>query len=97
MKKPFVLKDLANHCKMSQVITTMEKALKINCYLSLNCTSEGALRENMKRALELEAPEAEVNFHRINEAEAKRLGLMGSPSILINGIEILPADIPSFS
>lgn len=75
----------------------MNKSLSIDCYLSLGCASEEALRENIKLALESEAVEAEVNFYRIDEAEAKRLGLMGSPSVLINGRDILPREIPGFS
>jgi len=72
-------------------------SMRIDCYLSLGCASEEALTENIKRALESEAVEAEINVYRINEAEAKVLGLMGSPSVLINGRDILPGEIPGFS
>ena len=71
--------------------------MRIDCYLSPLCGSKENLKENIKRALELEAAEAEVIFSVINEQEAERLGLMGSPSILINGIDILPSEIPGFS
>lgn len=55
------------------------------------------LREYLGKALELEAAEAEVNFHRISDAEAERLGLRGSPSIFIDGRDIMPGEIPGFS
>ena len=71
--------------------------MRIDCYLSPLCGSKENLKENIKRALELEAAEAEVIFSVINEQEAERLGLMGSPSVLINGIDILPSEIPGFS
>lgn len=71
--------------------------MKIDCYMSLRCGSEDALRENISKALELEKISAEVNFFRITEDEAKALGLKGSPSILIDGKDIQPADIEGFS
>lgn len=71
--------------------------MRIDCYLSPLCGSKENLKENIKRALELEAAEAEVIFSVINEQEAERLGLMGSPSVLINGIDILHSEIPGFS
>ena len=69
----------------------------IDCYISESCSSEDALRRNVMEALELAAVDAPVNFRIINETEAKRLGLMGSPSIMINGKDIIPGDIPGFS
>ena len=71
--------------------------MRIDCYISPHCGSNEALRENIGKALEFEAAEAEVTFSVINEQEAERLGLMGSPSVLINGIDILPGEIPGFS
>lgn len=71
--------------------------MRIDCYISRGCASEESLRENMKKALQIEAEEVEVNFHRIGDAEAERLGLRGSPSIFINGQDILPGEIPGFS
>jgi len=71
--------------------------MRIDGYVSLGCASEAALRENIGKALELEAVEADVNFHRIDDAEAERLGLRGSPSVLIDGKDILPGEIPGFS
>jgi hypothetical protein len=71
--------------------------MKIDCYMSLRCGSEDALRKNISEAIELEGISAEVNFYRITEDEAKSLGLKGSPSILIDGKDIQPIDIEGFS
>ncbi|MFN3479731.1 MAG: hypothetical protein ACK415_05015 [Thermodesulfovibrionales bacterium] len=71
--------------------------MKIDCYMSLRCGSEDALRENISKALELENISAEVNFYRITEDEARSLGLKGSPSVLVDGKDIQPADIEGFS
>lgn len=73
------------------------KKMKIDCYLSIGCASETDLRENLNKALELEAVQAQVNFRRIMDIEAAQLGLRGSPSVLINGKDIQPADVPGFS
>ncbi len=71
--------------------------MKIDCYISEGCGSEIQLRENVEEAMRLESVGADVRFHIINETEAKRLGLMGSPSVLINGKDILPGEIPGIS
>jgi len=63
----------------------------------MSCASEEALRENIKKALEFEAFEAEVNFYRINAKEAEELGLRGSPSVLINGKVVEPVEMQGFS
>ncbi len=71
--------------------------MKIDCYLSPGCGSEDALRENIARALVLEKIEAEVNFHRIDDAKAAALGLTGSPSVFIDGKELQPQGTVGFS
>lgn len=71
--------------------------MRIDCYMSLRCGSEDALRNNIDKALKLEGIDAEVSFYRITDEEAKNLGLRGSPSILINGKDIQPVDITGFS
>ena len=71
--------------------------MKIDCYISEGCGSEMNLRENINEALKQESVDADVLFHIINEAEGKKLGLMGSPSVLINGVDILPGEIPGIS
>lgn len=71
--------------------------VKIDCYLSLSCGAEDNLRENISRALALEKVEAGVIFYRLDEREAHRLGLKGSPSIRVNGEDIQPAEEGAFS
>ncbi len=71
--------------------------MKIDCYISLRCGTENVLRENISKSLELENVSAEVNFYRITEEEARSLGLKGSPSVMINGKDVQPADIEGFS
>lgn len=65
--------------------------------MSPGCGSEKALRENIFAALKLEGIEAGVNFHRIDDSEAESLGLKGSPSVLIDGQDIQPAEVKGFS
>ncbi len=74
-----------------------ETITNIDCYLSAGCGSEEALRANIARALAVEKAEAEVNFHRIDDARAAALGLTGSPSIFINGEELQPQGQIGFS
>lgn len=71
--------------------------MKIDCYISVSCSSEEALTKNINEALTLESVGAQVNIYRIDEEEAKRLKLMGSPSVLINGEDILPGNVPGIS
>jgi hypothetical protein len=71
--------------------------VKIDCYLSPGCGSEEALRENITRALVIEKIEAEVNFHRIDDAKAVALRLTGSPSVFIDGKELQPQGMVGFS
>lgn len=71
--------------------------MKIDCYLSTGCSSEEALKKNIAKSLELEGLKAQVNFKRITNTEAEKLGLKGSPSILVNGKDIQPIDIKGFS
>jgi len=71
--------------------------LKIDCYLSQGCASEGALKINIALALEKEGLQAEVNFYRINNTEALSRGLSGSPSVFINGKELQPTGTVGFS
>lgn len=71
--------------------------MTIDCYLSRGCASENTLRENINQALNLEAIDAEVAFYRVTDYEAEELGLKGSPSVLINGRDIQPANMQGFS
>ena len=71
--------------------------MKIDCYISTSCSSEEALKQNITEAVKLESVDADVSIHRIDETEAKRLKLMGSPSVHINGEDILPGEIPGIA
>ncbi len=71
--------------------------MNIECYISLGCGSEPELRENLQRAVAEEAPDAEVTFRRITDAESESMGLKGSPSVLINGRDISPVEMTGFA
>lgn len=71
--------------------------MKIDCYLSPECASEGALRENIARALAIEKIEAELSIHRIDDEKAIALGITGSPSVFINKKELQPLGLIGFS
>jgi hypothetical protein len=72
-------------------------SLRIDCYLSPECASEAALRENITRALAIEKIEAELSLRRIDDNEAMALGVTGSPSVFINGKELQPQGTAGFS
>jgi hypothetical protein len=65
--------------------------------MSFGCSSEEDLRDNISKALTLERIKAKVNFYHITDDEADIKGLKGSPSVLIDGVDIQPADIIGFS
>ena len=71
--------------------------IKIDCYISEGCASEEGLRINISDALDRESLEADVIIHKINEIEAGELGLRGSPTVLINGSDILPGEVPGIA
>jgi hypothetical protein len=71
--------------------------MKIDCYFSEGCTSDEILRRNIPAALAAEGVKADVNYHRITDEDAERLGLKGSPTILIDGIDPYPSEIDGFS
>ena len=71
--------------------------MKIDCYFSMGCTSDVLLKKNLLQALAEEGIEAEISYYRIGDDEAEKLGLKGSPTILINGVDPFPSDIDGFS
>ncbi len=71
--------------------------MRIGCYLSPECASEEPLRENIKKALDIEKIEADVNLTRIDDNKAVALGVSGSPSVFINGKELPPQGMVGFS
>ena len=74
-----------------------EEIIRIDCYLAQDCASEQALRNSINGALRLESVKAEVSFIRVTESEAEKLGLKGSPSVVVDGRDILPASLSGFS
>ena len=70
--------------------------MRIDCYLSPECASEGTLRENIKRALAIEKVEADLSIQRIDDDRAVALGVSGSPSVFINGKELQPQGVVGF-
>ena len=74
-----------------------KRIIRIDCYLAQDCASEQALRDNINAALRLETVKAEVSFIRVTESEAEKLGLKGSPSVLVDGQDILPSSLSGFS
>jgi len=71
--------------------------MRIDCYLSPECASEEALRENINRALAIEKVEADVSLQRIDDNRAMALGVSGSPSVFVNGKELQPQGSIGFS
>ncbi len=62
--------------------------MKIDCYLSEHCGSYHELTERIEGALGELGLTAEVKFHTIYYEDAVSLGIMGSPTIRINGRDI---------
>jgi hypothetical protein len=71
--------------------------MRIDCYISQGCGSADALKDNIARALEAEKVYAEVGFHRIDDSQAVKLKLSGSPSVFIDGKELQPQGTVGFS
>ena len=71
--------------------------MKIDCYFSMGCASEEILRKNIPDALAAEGLEAEVNYHRIGDEAAEKLALRGSPTIMLDGVDLFPSEISGFS
>jgi hypothetical protein len=75
----------------------MRKPVRIDCYLSLNCGSEEELRKIISKAIEREALQARVNFFRVDDAKAAKMGLRGSPSFFIDDRAFQPIEMSGFS
>ncbi|GBE15853.1 MAG TPA: hypothetical protein ENH32_00570 [Proteobacteria bacterium] len=71
--------------------------MKIDCYFSMGCGSEVVLRKNIPDALAAEGLKAEVNYRRIADEAAEKLGLRGSPTIMLDGVDLFPSEISGFS
>ena len=75
----------------------MDVMVKIDCYISTRCASEVPLRSNMNEALDLEGVEAEVRVYLVDDEKAAEMGLKGSPSVFINGVELQPIATGGFA
>jgi hypothetical protein len=72
--------------------------MRIECYLSESCGSEEAIRANVAQALSLEGVDAVMVLRRVEPAVARALGLSGSPTVLVDGVDVAPpADIAGFA
>ncbi len=71
--------------------------MKIDCYMSMACSSEELLRENLAEALKLEGVDVEIRYRRIDEEEAVRLDLKGSPAVVIDGVNAIPGEASGFA
>lgn len=62
--------------------------MKIDCYLSEHCGSYHHLRENIGSAVRELGLQAEVSYHTIYFEDAVRMGIIGSPTIHVNGRDL---------
>jgi hypothetical protein len=62
--------------------------MKIDCYLSEHCGSYYELRDNISSALHQLGMVAEVTFHTVSYDEAVGLGIPGSPTLRLDGMDL---------
>lgn len=62
--------------------------VRIECVVAEGCASLGSLERNIRKALEEEGMEAEITVTVVGEEEARRMGIPGSPTVLINGEDL---------
>jgi hypothetical protein len=75
----------------------MRKKVRIDCYLSLNCGSGEELGQVIFKALDMERSRVRVNFFRVDDDRAAKMGLKGSPFLFINGRAFQPIGMNGFS
>jgi len=63
--------------------------VQIDCYLSEHCGSYHKLKANIDQALQELSIQAEVAFHTVYYDDAVALGIPGSPTIRVNGKDLL--------
>lgn len=68
----------------------MPRTLRIDCYISELCSSYYQLQENVDRALSDLGVVADVRYHTYYFDEAVARGILGSPSVWINGKDAFP-------
>jgi len=75
---------------MSQdAVDRAAKPLAIECFYYPGCSSYDVLPERLTRALAEEGVQAEVRHLMLSVEEAQARGIAGSPSVRINGRDIL--------
>lgn len=67
------------------------RPLVIECLYYPGCSSHAVLPERLARALAEEGLEAEVRHRMVSVEEGQALGMAGSPTVRINGVDILEA------
>ena len=67
------------------------KSLVIDCFYYRECASQQVLPERLSRALEEEGVRAEVSHHTLSLEEARLQVVPGSPTVRIDGVDILEA------
>ena len=72
--------DVSNHSA---------KQLVIMCFYYPECASRDVLPERLACALTEEGVEAEVRHHTLSVEEARARGVEGSPTVMIDGADIL--------
>ena len=63
--------------------------LKIECYYYESCGSIKVLPARLEEALDREQAQASVTHQVVSMKEGQRLGILGSPTVLIDGKDIL--------
>lgn len=71
--------------------------MKIESFIAEGCSSEPMVSENVRRALEVTGAVAEVAVRRVNDEEARALGIAGSPTVLVDGLDVAPAQSTGFT
>lgn len=62
--------------------------MKIECLVAQGCPSLSSLKRNINKALEQEGIEAKVLIRVVEEEEARKMGIPGSPTVLVNGEDL---------
>ena len=68
--------------------------MKIDCFLSEHCGSYHQLNENINRSLQELGVTADVRFHTVSYEEALTLGIKGSPTVRIDGRDLVEDGVP---
>lgn len=68
----------------------MPHPLRIDCYISELCGSYYQLQESVDHALSELGIAADVRYHTFYYDEAVARGILGSPSVWINGKDAFP-------